>query len=181
MNPKPIQRRFYKTAAARDAAIERVRKENPAYISEAGWQDKYTDEQVAQRRARKPITGPILRRYVIEIWKPFDRLRTMFPGATDCEIVEAVRLNRDKIVIATLEKRRAGSRGASATQGKGEKHRDKIRAAFMKLRGEYPDAKKDWILYHLVKNAHPKSGNALLPKTRGYGERSIKKAVRDLK
>ena len=181
MNPKPIQSRFYKTAAARDAAIERVKEENPDCISEAVELIKYTDEQAAQRRARKPITGPILHRYAIEIWKPFDRLRKMFPGSTDSEIVEAVRLNRDNIVIAMLEKRRAGSRGASATQGKGEKHREKIRAAFMKLRGEYHDLKKDWVLYHLVKNAHPKSGNALLPKTRGYGERSIKKAVRDLK
>ena len=97
----------------------------------------------------------------------------MFPGSTDSEIVEAVRLNRDNIVIAMLEKRRAGSRGASATQGKGEKHREKIRAAYSKARIEHPAAKKNWLIQFVVA---PK-----LPKRRGYGERSIISAVRDLK
>ena len=176
MNQKPIQRRFYKTAAARDAAIERVKEDNPDSISAAVEWAKYTDEQLAQRRARKPMTGPICCSYAIEVWKPFDLLRTMFPGSTDSEIVEAVRQNRDNIVIAMLEKRLAGSRGASATQSKGEKRREKIRKAFCEARKRHPDtkkAKKCWLIQFVVKPT--------LPKKRGYGERSIKTAVRDLK
>lgn len=162
MNPKPIQRRFYKTAAARDAAIERVKAECPDCIIKA-W----------------CVTGTSP--WSIEKWDAIDYLRKMFPGATLPEIIEAIERSRDLLFSKELDKKVAGIKGASATQGKGEKHRDKIRAAFMKLRGEYHDAKKDWVLYHLVKNAHPKTENALLPKTRGYGERSIKSAVRDLK
>ncbi len=173
MNPQPIQRRIFKTKAARDAAIERVKAENPDCISEAVEWARFTDEQLAQRRTRKPMTGPIRVCYAVEIWKPFDRLRKMFPGATDCEIVETVRMNRDKLVIAGLDRRVAGRGGRDSTQRKGQRHREKIRAAFQVLRSEHPDAKKTYILLRLSKDR--------LPKTRGYGERSIKAAVRDLK
>ena len=173
MKPKPIQCRIFKTAAARDAAISRMRAANPNCIVEAVEWITYTATQKAECRARKQVTGPLHRHWDIEVWAPFDRLRKMFPGATDCEIVETVRMNRDKLVIAGLDRRVAGRGGRDSTQRKGQRHREKIRAAFQVLRSEHPDAKKTYILLRLSKDR--------LPKTRGYGERSIKAAVRDLK
>ncbi len=162
MNPKPLSVRLYKTAAARDAAELRARDENPdTIIIEAG--------KLFPKRGEPALAGP----YFVARWEPLAYLQKLFPGATLREIVEAVRENRDRVVVNKLDRSVAGAKGATATASKGAKHREKIRAAYQDARLEYPDAKKTW----LVKIHLP----SILPKSRGYGPRSIAAVCRDLK
>lgn len=144
MNPKPIQRRFYKTAAACEAAKERAKAKNPDCIIKA-WQ----------------VRG--LSPWSIETWAAMDYLRKMFPGATLPEIIEAIESNRDFLIIMGLDKKVAGIKGANSTANKvGKKNCQRTIAAYRKLQTVHPDAGKDWIQRYLAGEMQEKKAGKII-------------------
>lgn len=126
MNPKPIQRRFYKTAAACKIAKNRAQPENPDCIIKV-W----------------GVTGASP--WSIEIWNALDYLRKIFPGATLPEIIEAIETNRDLLLSYGLDKKVRAISGANGTAEVGKYNRERTIAAYRKLQNDHPTAGKDWI------------------------------------